>query len=242
MRVHYRLSMSYKSSNPLSVTAKDSPQRALQVLLLQKKVLRQSCSPPRSSPMSAWSRTKEIAQRLTPTAKRSISLTLALSTWKSADAKGATSANTTPAHAPAPPTTINAALMSGPSLPGRRGNSPINRVPNPNMQTDPSSIIAEIVAEPRPTACGENHLAATHQYPKPSTDVTAVVPINDPVLTNITILVLIHSNSIVPTVLNFFDFSNVFVPGCICCRSAGRFSVISNSSSRLAGGVFWSMI
>jgi hypothetical protein len=60
------------------------------------------------------------------------------------------------------------------------------------MQTVPSSIIAEIAAEARPTVSGENDLAAIHQYANPSTDVTAVVLINDPALIKITKLVLIH--------------------------------------------------
>ena len=77
-------------------------------------------------------------------------------------------------------------------MPGWRGNSLINKVPSPTVLIVPSSVIAEIVAEPKPTASGGNHLAATHQYANPNTDVTAVVLINDPALTNMTIFVLIH--------------------------------------------------
>ena len=82
--------------------------------------------------------------------------------------------------------------MRDPSLPGWRANSPVNKVPNPNVLIIASSVIAEIAAEPRPTASGGNHLAATHQYTNPSIDVTAVVLINDPAFTNMTIFVFIH--------------------------------------------------
>jgi len=50
------------------------------------------------------------------------------------------------------------------------------------MQTVPSRVIADITAEEKPTACGENCRAANHQYTNPSIDVTADVPINDPAL------------------------------------------------------------
>ncbi len=92
--------------------------------------------------------------------------------------------------------------MSDPSFPGCRGNSPTSSVPNPTMQTVPSSVIAEIAAEPRPTACGGNHRAATHQYASPSIDVTAVVPTRDPALINLTLFVFARRYSTVLTVLD----------------------------------------
>src|SRR5207247_10385185 len=100
--------------------------------------------------------------------------------------------NTEPPQPAAPLVRNQAALRSGPSFPGWRGNSPKKRVPDANMQIVPTSAIAEIAAEPRPTVFGGKDLAATHEYANPSTDVTAVVLINDPALTKITKLVLIH--------------------------------------------------
>jgi hypothetical protein len=97
---------------------------------------------------------------------------------------GTISANRIPNPPPIPPTRIRAALISGISLPGWRGISPINSVPHPNMAILASSVIAEIAAEDRPTASGGKYLAASHQYGNPSTNVMAVVPANDPVLAN----------------------------------------------------------
>jgi hypothetical protein len=98
---------------------------------------------------------------------------------------------------------IRAALMSDPSLPGCRGNSPTSSVPNPNIQTVPSSVIAEIVAELRPIARGVNQRAATHQKANPSADVTAVAPIDDPALINMTLFILTHLYSFVLNISGF---------------------------------------
>jgi len=62
--------------------------------------------------------------------------------------------------------------------------------------------MAEIDAEAMPIASGGNCRAANHQYAKPRSDVTAVVPTNDPALTNKTLLDLIHRSSVL-TVLAF---------------------------------------
>jgi hypothetical protein len=55
----------------------------------------------------------------------------------------------------------------------------MSQVPNPNIPTVPRSIIAEIAAEPRPTAAGGKSRAASHQKTKPSAAVTPVVLINE---------------------------------------------------------------
>jgi len=78
------------------------------------------------------------------------------------------------------------------------------------MQMLPSNIIAEVAAEANPTISGENSRAAIHQYPKPSSDVTAVVPINDPALTNVTLFALTHPYENLFTILLFLR--KQFVP------------------------------
>ena len=49
-----------------------------------------------------------------------------------------------------------AVVMSDPLLPDCRGNSPMSNVPSPITLTFPRSIIAEIAADPKPTASGVN--------------------------------------------------------------------------------------
>ncbi len=142
------------------------------------------------------------AARLTPDAKRATPPGLALRLCKSFDTRGANIANTMPARPPAPPTRSIAVLISGRSLPGRRGSSPINREPNPNREIVASSAIAEIAAEARPTASGENRRAANHQYTKPRADVMRFVQTKDAVLVNITRFVFTHRKSTVLTARN----------------------------------------
>lgn len=60
------------------------------------------------------------------------------------------------------------------------------------MQNDDISIIVEVAAEASPTASGLKKRAATHQYAKPNTDVTTIVPISEPVLNNMALFFLIH--------------------------------------------------
>ncbi len=85
--------------------------------------------------------------------------------------------------------------MSETAFPGWRGNSPINNVPRPSVHTVPSSVIAEIAAEARPTASGGKSRAATHQYAKPSTEVTAVVLTSEAAFNSKTLLALTHGKS-----------------------------------------------
>jgi len=64
----------------------------------------------------------------------------------------------------------------------RRGSSPMSTVPRPSMPIVPSRVMAEIPADPYPTARWENRRAARAQYTKPSTDASPVVATRLPAL------------------------------------------------------------
>ena len=69
----------------------------------------------------------------------------------------------------------SAAATSGP-LSRRLGSSPMSMGPRPNIPTVPSRVIADVAAEPKPTAWALNSFAATAQYTNPSADATPTVP------------------------------------------------------------------
>ena len=81
----------------------------------------------------------------------------------SGERRGAASANRPPNAAEATPATSSAAMRIDPALPDWRGSSPMSSVPKPSTPTAPSSIMAEIAADAKPTASGGNKRAASHQ-------------------------------------------------------------------------------
>jgi hypothetical protein len=117
------------------------------IFTMEKVRLRLSCRPPRSRPIVASSNTSVAPVSATPRAKISIRKGVPLISTNRLLKCGAMTQKAIPRISEPTKETISAEATR-PPRDRRCGSSPISTVPRPNMPTVPSSVMAEMPADP----------------------------------------------------------------------------------------------